>query len=261
MLPNTMYLTDGVDAASMCDVDVLQILMVQFFTHQAVPISASFPCDYFTPFPPTPGPLYFNGYYHLFYQYNPYSAFWGNISWGHAVSRNLIDVSQYFVLVLSLTQPFPPYIQWTYLPVALQPDQWYDINGVWSGSAVSMRDGTPVLAYTGNSNQSVQLQNVAFPVDISDPYLTNWIKSPSNPAAIPPRGVKEEDFRDPSMWIGPDGKYRIIVGSRRFGVDAVLMYKSSDMISWKLNSQPVRTAPDRSGMWEVRTWQACWPRL
>ena len=142
--------------------------------------------------------------------------------------------------------------------MALQPDQWYDVNGVWSGSVVLMGDGSPVLAYTGNSNQSVQSQNVAFPADMSDPYLANWTKSPSNPVAMPPRGVKKEDFRDPSMWLGTDGQYRTIVGSRRFGVDAVLMFKSSDMISWKLNTQPVRTAPDRSGMWEVRTGQTCW---
>lgn len=38
------------------------------------------------------GPMLYGGYYHLFYQYNPYAPVWGNITWGHAASTDLINV-------------------------------------------------------------------------------------------------------------------------------------------------------------------------
>lgn len=75
------------------------------------------------------GPLFHMGWYHLFYQYNPDLAVWGNITWGHAVSRDMIH--------------------WLYLPIALVPDKWFDINGVWTGSATLLPDGKIIMLYTG----------------------------------------------------------------------------------------------------------------
>ena len=51
--------------------------------------------------------------YHMFYQYNPYDIVWGNMSWGHAISKDLVE--------------------WEELPVALLPDEF---GNKWSGSAV-----------------------------------------------------------------------------------------------------------------------------
>ncbi len=106
------------------------------------------------------GPLYYKGYYHLFYQYDPYAAVWGNIVWGHAVSTDMIH--------------------WRYLEEALVGSEWYDIYGCWSGSATLLDDGTPVILYTGWSNASAviqsQTQNMAFPANASDPLLLKWVK-------------------------------------------------------------------------------------
>lgn len=77
------------------------------------------------------------GWYHLFYQYNPDSAVWGNITWGHAVSRDLIH--------------------WLYLPLAMVPDHWFDMEGVWTGSATTLPNGTIVMLYTGDTDESVQV--------------------------------------------------------------------------------------------------------
>lgn len=59
------------------------------------------------------GFIYYQGTYHLFYQYFPYAPEWGTMHWGHAVSEDLLH--------------------WTHLGVALYPTKPYDRNGVFSG--------------------------------------------------------------------------------------------------------------------------------
>nr|PNR48609.1 hypothetical protein PHYPA_013086 [Physcomitrium patens] len=112
------------------------------------------------------GPMYYRGYYHFFYQYNPNAAVWGGIVWGHAVSTDLIH--------------------WLYLDIALVPDQWYDIQGVWSGSVTVREDGVPIILYTGSSLSNEQTQNIAYPQDPSDPLLRKWVKDPENPILAAP---------------------------------------------------------------------------
>ena len=64
---------------------------------------------------------YYNGEYHMFYQYHPYDAYWGPMHWGHAVSKDLLH--------------------WEYRPVAIAPDMEYDKDGCFSGSSVTLPDG------------------------------------------------------------------------------------------------------------------------
>ena len=82
--------------------------------------------------------------------------------------------------------------------MAMVPDQWYDINGVWTGSATLLPDGQIIMLYTGATNESVQVQNLAVPKDLSDPLLLNWTKVDTNPVLVPPPGVGAKDFRDPT---------------------------------------------------------------
>ncbi|KAJ7982549.1 acid beta-fructofuranosidase-like [Quillaja saponaria] len=183
------------------------------------------------------GPLYHKGWYHLFYQYNPDSAIWGNITWGHAVSRDLIH--------------------WLYLPIAMVPDRWFDINGVWTGSATLLPNGNIVMLYTGDTNEYVQVQNLAYPANLSDPLLLNWVKYDGNPVLFPPPGIGPKDFRDPTTaWIGPDGKWRITVGSRvnkTLGIS--LVYKTTNFTTYDLHDQVLHAVPGTGTYYsENDTW-------
>ena len=77
---------------------------------------------------------FYNGEYHLFYQYHPYSSYWGPMHWGHAVSKDLIN--------------------WEYLPAAMAPDTDYDGAGCFSGTAITLPDGRQLLMYTGCGDSS-----------------------------------------------------------------------------------------------------------
>jgi len=130
------------------------------------------------------GPMYHNGYYHLFYQDNPYGTVWGNMSWAHVVSKDLVH--------------------WSRLPIAMYNDQPYDIGGVFSGSAAITEDGEAYLFYTCVDEQGVQLQCVAAPAPNSptcNTTLEDWQKSASNPI-IPamPSNWDGINFRDPTVW-------------------------------------------------------------
>ncbi|KAK2978503.1 hypothetical protein RJ640_027280 [Escallonia rubra] len=176
------------------------------------------------------GPLFYKGSYHLFYQYNPDGAVWGNIVWGHAISRDLIH--------------------WRHLPIAMVADHWYDINGVWTGSATVLPDGQVVMLYTGSTNESVQVQNLAYPANLSDPLLVDWVKYSGNPVLVPPSGIHFKDFRDPTTaWSTSEGKWRITIGSKVNKTGISLVYETKDFIRYELLDGLLHAVPG-TGMWE-----------
>lgn len=174
--------------------------------------------------------MLYKGWYHFFYQYNPYGAVWGNIVWGHAVSSDLIN--------------------WRHLPIAMVPDQWYDINGVWTGSATFLEDGKLIMLYTGSTNESVQVQNLAYPADPSDPLLIDWVKFSGNPVLFPPPGIDIKDFRDPTTaWLTSEGKWRIAIGSKINRTGMSLVYETKDFVRYELLHDVLHAVPG-TGMWE-----------
>ena len=72
---------------------------------------------------------WYQGKFHLFYQYYPYATKWGPMHWGHAVTTD--------------------FLHWEHCPAALAPDELYDCDGCFSGSAAVLPDGRQLLMYTG----------------------------------------------------------------------------------------------------------------
>lgn len=177
------------------------------------------------------GPMYYKGFYHFFYQYNPSAAVWGNISWGHSVSKDLI--------------------RWSGIDVALSPTDPFDSNGCFSGSVTILPGKGPVIVYTGVVENNMEVQNIALPKDLSDPYLREWIKPAYNPIIKPDGMITASQFRDPSTaWLGKDGLWRITVGAQIGGKGGwALLYRSKDFVNWVQSESPLY-GTDGSGMWE-----------
>lgn len=178
---------------------------------------------------------YYNGEYHMFYQYYPYDTCWGPMHWGHAVSKDLLS--------------------WKNLPAALAPDCVYDEVGCFSGSAIETRDGKHLLMYTGvkkieledGNIQEIQQQCVAIGDGI------NYSKIDSNPVIKSedlPEGSRISDFRDPKMWKENDKIY-VVIGSKTKDNDGQLLkYSSEDGEKWKYEGVLVKNNKRFGIMWE-----------
>ena len=169
------------------------------------------------------GPIFFRGQYHMFHQYNPDGAIWGNMHWAHAVS--------------------PDMVHWTHEPIAVAPTpNGFDRDGVFSGSAVLDGD-VPTVIYTGvlppTSDAEATLRDgkhvwreVQCLAVSKDPDLRTWEKLPEPVIAAPPPAMKVTGFRDPCVW-REDGAWWLVLGSgTRERGGAILLYRSIDLRKW-----------------------------
>jgi fructan beta-fructosidase len=171
------------------------------------------------------GLVYLNGKYHMYYQYNPNGTRWGNMSWGHASSTDLIH--------------------WDEQPLAIPRE----INGngqvveeIFSGSVVvdtlnssglgTLQNPPLVAAYTSNYTNShplypgKQAQSLAFSVDEGQ----TWTKYGSNPVL----DRKTSSFRDPKVfrYDNPSGADYWVMAAVEADEHRVLFYKSNDLKQW-----------------------------
>ncbi len=179
---------------------------------------------------------YHDGKYHMFYQYHPYNTNWGPMHWGHAVSEDLLH--------------------WDYLPVAIAPDESYDIAGCFSGSAITLPDGRHLLMYTGVSKEqqmdgtSCDIQTQCVAVGDGVEYV-KYEKNPVLDAKDLPEGASKIDFRDPKIWRGNDGLFYSVVGSRPAdGSGQILLFSSVDGFDWKYESTLIANGNRFGKMWE-----------
>ena len=158
------------------------------------------------------GMVYKDGEYHLYYQYNPYGSKWGNMHWGHSVSRDLIH--------------------WQHLDPAIARDT---LGHIFSGSTVVDKDNTAgygkdalIALYTSASDERGQIQCMAYSTDNGRTYT----KYEHNPILTPFDGLK--DFRDPKVfWYEPDKKWIMIVSADK----NMRFYSSTDLKEWTYLSQ------------------------
>ncbi|KAJ1383618.1 Glycosyl hydrolase family 32, N-terminal [Sesbania bispinosa] len=123
-------------------------------------------------------------------------------------------------------------------------------NGVWTGSATILPNGEVIMLYTGSTNELVQVQNLAYPADPSDPLLVDWIKYPGNPVLFPPPGIGAKDFRDPTTaWLTSEGKWRITIGSKLNKTGIALVYDTKDFKTYE-RVEGILHAVAGTGMWE-----------
>lgn len=169
------------------------------------------------------GPVYWKGQYHMFYQFNPGAAVWGDMHWGHAVS--------------------PDMVHWKHLPVALSPTPGGpDADGCFSGTAIAQDDRVAVL-YTGvrsapedqatirdGAHSLRESQCLAYS---DDPELLSWKKLPEPVIAAPPLGLSVNGFRDPSPWRSGDDWLMAVGSGFRGKGGAVLLYRSKDLRQWE----------------------------
>ncbi|HEY5836734.1 GH32 C-terminal domain-containing protein [Streptomyces sp.] len=173
------------------------------------------------------GLVYYEGEYHLFYQYNPNGNTWGNMSWGHAVSPDLVH--------------------WQELPLAIpyEGDQ-----AIFSGSAVVDTDntsgfGTPdhpamVAVYTSAYADGRQAQSLAYSTDRG----RTWTKYSGNPVL----DVGSRAFRDPKVqWYAPTKSWLMTVSMA--DEHKVEFYSSKDLKSWSHLSE-FGPAGAIGGAWE-----------
>ena len=164
------------------------------------------------------GPLFFKGYYHLFYQLHPYSDQDGPKYWGHVRSRDLVT--------------------WEPLPIALAPSNDRGEEAIWSGCCTLNGLGQPMIFYTSIARGKPAFDHAEQWAATTDDDLIHWRKSPANPVLSEELNVagKIYDWRDP--FIFHEGKRAFLVTGGHLakqGEAAVSIYESQnpELTRWK----------------------------
>lgn len=126
------------------------------------------------------GTVFHGGYYHLFYQHNPYADYWHNLHWGHARSRDLIA--------------------WEHVPIALLPRPEMGEKSFYSGSCQINGSGRPMLFYTRVDTDSERPREQC--AAISDDDMIDWSRHPENPLITVRDGCPpvKPNWRDPFVF-------------------------------------------------------------
>ena len=174
------------------------------------------------------GLIFYRGKYHLFFQYNPEANQWGNMSWGHATSTDLVS--------------------WQEHPVAIS---YTPTHAIFSGSAVvdyfnttgfgSIENPAMVAIYTQHQHDGLrQAQSIAYSADEG---LT-WQRYEGNPVL----DLEMKDFRDPKVvWNTVNEAWVMSVVKPHD--HTVCFYQSQDLKSWTLLSE-FTNQNGTDGVWE-----------
>lgn len=227
----------GTGAASL----VLCRAMGVFAADKPAPIEALYNEKYRPQFHFTPmknwtndpnGLVYYKGEYHLFFQHNPFGIKWGNMTWGHAVSKDLMH--------------------WKQLPHAIEPDE---LGTIFSGSAVidwkntsgfQTGDENVMVAFYTSAGEFAKPEEKPFTQSIaySNDRGRTWVKYKNNPVI---GNISGENDRDPKVIWHEPSKHWIMALFLDADDDFVLL-SSKNLKQWKLiqtlKVPGVRECPD-----------------
>ena len=178
------------------------------------------------------GLVYYNGNYHLFYQYYPDGIVWGPMHWGHAVSTDLLH--------------------WNNLPIALYPDK---LGWIFSGSIIIDKNNTAgfgenamIALFTYHNDEisksgkkNTESQGIAYSLDEGK----TWTKYKENPVL---NNSGEQDFRDPKVfWNELLKKWTMVMAAG----DKIKIWSSANLKQWQFESdfKPTNDIKDL-GVWE-----------
>jgi fructan beta-fructosidase len=180
------------------------------------------------------GMVYYQGTYHLFFQYYPGASTWGPMHWGHATSGDMVH--------------------WQQQAVALYPDS---LGFIFSGSAVVDSNNTSGLGKNGiiplvaiftqhdtsrakALTNTFQNESIAYSLDSGK----TWVKYAHNPVLKNP-GIS--DFRDPKVcWYAPGKKWIMTLATK----DRVTFYSSPNLKDWAKESETGSNFGAHGGVWE-----------
>lgn len=158
------------------------------------------------------GLSFIDGRYHLFYQFYPHALRWGPMHWGHAVSRDMLH--------------------WTHGPVFLLPEakvaaDAHGKGGCFSGSAIPLPAGDGLRVYftehQSDGDGDMERQRCVVTRDLIAPQDLVEV-----PLERPVESAGRGDFRDPYVFKGPDGRWKMLLGTRDKTAAIVLLYDSAD---------------------------------
>ncbi|HEV8541153.1 MAG TPA: glycoside hydrolase family 32 protein [Verrucomicrobiae bacterium] len=164
------------------------------------------------------GPIFHNGYWHMFYQHNPYGDGWGNMHWGHIRSHDLAH--------------------WERLPIALWPSKEVGEDHVFSGCSLIRADGKPAILYTSIGRGKSATDYAEQWLALGDDDLLKWEKI--GPALLPSihGDMKVWDWRDPFLFKYKGADYLVLGGNLNHGKGGeaiVNLYKAKDasLMNWE----------------------------
>jgi len=181
------------------------------------------------------GMVFYEGEYHLFYQYYPEATVWGPMHWGHAVSKDMVH--------------------WEHLPIALYPDS---LGLIFSGSAVVDWNNTSGFGINGKppliaiftqhlmegekaGRNDFQYQSIAY----SNDRGRTWTKYKGNP--VIPNTQKIKDFRDPKViWVEESKQWVMVFAAQNH----VMLWGSKDLKNWQHLSDFGASWGSHAGVWE-----------
>ena len=177
------------------------------------------------------GMFYYNGYYHLYFQYHPDSSVWGPMHWGHAISTDMIS--------------------WMEQPIAIYPDE---LGTIFSGSAVvdigntsgfgKVSNAAPIVAmYTNHLDKGDENVNQTQSIAYSHDEGKTFTKYKNNPVI----DANLKDFRDPKVtWDEDRNKWVMVLAAG----DKIMFYESKDLKKWNLLSDFEKEKGSQDGVWE-----------